>query len=118
MKFIKFTCNNGYYGCDGERYDIFPEDITEQELCEFADEFAQDYESMYGYLATSGISEDDYDTVDEYEQGIEDALEGYYEEVEGFYIELELGEWVSESGWSDEHIIDKIIEIYNKENEQ
>ena len=118
MKFIRFTCNNGYCGCDGKEYYIFPEDITEQELCEFADEFAQNYESMYDYIATNAISEDDYDTVDEYEQDIEDALEDYYEGVEGTYEELKLGEWASESGWSDEHIIDKIIEIYNKENEQ
>lgn len=118
MKFIKFSCTNGYCGCDGQEYDIYLENTTDKELCELADEYAQDYESMYYYLATSEISEDDYDTVGEYNQAIEDALEDYYEGVEGSYEELDLGEWVLESGWSDEHIIDTIIEIYNKENKQ
>ena len=59
MKYVLFWGSNGYCGCDYEEYEKFEDDITEEEIEEYAIELAYQNAESYEYII-------DYDDVDEY----------------------------------------------------
>ena len=55
MKFIRFYGSNGYSGCDYTEYQIFDDDITEEELNEISAELAIAYAESFEYIAAGGL---------------------------------------------------------------
>ena len=115
MKFIKFSCDVGYSGCDGVEYYIYPNSISNKELDDLSEEFAYAHAGIYDYLATDEICEEDYDTEAEYEEEIEAQIDAYYEHLDYTYEELSPKEWLDMTDWSNEQIIDRIFEILQEE---
>lgn len=81
-KYYKLSGSNGYCGCDFEEYiEDEVENLTEDDLYEMAREYSNDNAYSYEYLATEDICREDYETDTEYDEGIEDAIQWYWDGV-------------------------------------
>lgn len=83
MKYYKFTCSNGYCGCDEEFYEEVEENVNIDDL---AWEILENEYSFYepdGRFLTHASGWDDYD-YDEYEEDCDEYaqnLDVWYEEI-------------------------------------
>lgn len=82
MRYIKFTYDNGYCGCDEEVYEAFEDGTDDLEIEEYGYEGIQ----MYSFYEPDDrfVSEDDYDSEDEYM----DAYDEYQENIEVSWEEV------------------------------
>ena len=83
MKYIKFTCTNGYCGCDEEFYEAFNDDVTEDDLMEFGEELLRNSYSFYE-PDDRFVNKDDYDTEEEFF----DACDEYRAECEVWWVKI------------------------------
>lgn len=65
MKYIKFTCSNGYCGCDEEFYETFNDDVTEDEIEDVGEDLLN---NLYGFYEPDDrfVNEEDFDTEEDY----------------------------------------------------
>jgi len=77
MKYWKITYSNGYCGCDEEEY-------TEAETIEDAEDYAKDYLEWYSFFDPDDrfVDRNDFDTMDEYYDAVEEYQAEIYYEVE------------------------------------
>ena len=47
MKYVKYTCSNGFCGCDEEFYEVFQDNATEEDINEYGYELLQNAYSFY-----------------------------------------------------------------------
>lgn len=106
MRYIKFESDCNYCGCDIEDYAAYPDTITDKELDEICEDFINETQARYEYLATDDISEDDYETEEEYQQAIEDAEYEFWSDVGGCWTEISKEEY-EECRGSNSYIIDE-----------
>lgn len=78
-RYIRFYADCGYVGCREEWYGRYSIDTPDSELSAEADDRGNEHCSMYEYLYTNNIDEDDYETYDDYETACEEASEDYWE---------------------------------------
>jgi hypothetical protein len=82
MKYYRFFGDAGYCGTGYEEYYAFHDDtISREQLEDIADEERRILGEGYEYPATSGISEDDYDTLEDFEEAITLEVEWFWENV-------------------------------------
>ena len=81
MRYIKFFGNAGFCGTSVEIYDLFLDEMTDEELNDLADEKYQELGELYEYLATQEYDEEDYDTQEDFEEALNQAIEWYWEDV-------------------------------------
>lgn len=87
MKYYKFTCYTPYVGTEIEDVYKFENDITTQELEEFANELSTNNAESYEYLVFGF----DYDPVEEGELSqaeYETTIDEYYADCGCFYEEI------------------------------
>ena len=82
MRYIKFTYSNGYCGCDEEIYEAFEDGVSDSEI----EEYGYDGIQMYSFYEPDDrfVSEDDYDSEDEYM----DAYDEYQENIDVSWEEV------------------------------
>lgn len=78
-RYIKFYADCGYAGCREEWYGRYDLDVPDSELNAEADDHGNEHCSMYEYLHTNEVYEEDYATYDDYEFALEEASEDYWE---------------------------------------
>lgn len=96
-RFFRFKATTGYCGADDERYVRFPEEVTEEELQEYADDFAHDNAATFEYLVFGWDAdpvEEGEMTQEEYDQQIED----YYADCCCEYVEVSKEEFEENEG--------------------
>ena len=81
MRYIKFFGSASFCGTDVEIYDLFLGETTDEELDDLAYEKRQELGESYEYLATQGYDEEDYDTQEDFEEALNQAIEWYWESV-------------------------------------
>ena len=81
MRYIKFYGNAGFCGTDFEEYDFFLDEFTDEELDDAAETMRQQFGESYEYLATQGYDEEDYDTEEDFEEALDQAVEWYWDSV-------------------------------------
>lgn len=73
MRYFKFTCENGYCGCDEEFYREFEDGVTENEIyAEGDDILVNEYTGFYDWSQCILENVEDYDSEEEYEEAIEE----------------------------------------------
>lgn len=72
MKYVRFYGGNGYCGCDYEEYQVFEDDVPEDEIETYATELGYENAENYEYVVT-GWNED-FETEDDRQEYYEDAL--------------------------------------------
>ena len=78
-RYIRFYADCGYVGHREEWYGRYDLDVPTSEFNAEADDRGNEYCSMYEYLYTNNIDEEDYETYDDYELALEEASEDYWE---------------------------------------
>ena len=81
MRYIKFYGSAGFCGTDFEEYDFFLDEFTDEELDDAAETMRQQFGESYEYLADAGYDEEDYPTVEDFEEAVNQAIEWYWEDV-------------------------------------
>ena len=81
MRYIKFYGSAGFCGTDEEVYDLFLDETTDEELDDVAEEKYRELGESYEYLATQEYDEEDYETVEDFEEALDQAIEWYWEDV-------------------------------------
>lgn len=81
MRYIRFFGDTQFCGTTFEIYDLFLDEMTDEELNDLADEKRQELGESYEYLATQGYDEEDYDSREEFEEAWNQAVEWYWEDV-------------------------------------
>ena len=81
MRYIKFTCTNGFAGCDEEFWESYEDSVTDAEI----DEDAEDI--LYGQY---GFCEPDsrFLDVDEDDEDYEEACEAYHDNLDIWWEEV------------------------------
>lgn len=91
MKYYVFKGNTPYCGTDFEEYIAFGDEVTEEELADYAEELAMGQADSFEYLVTGWDNENEYNEEDlEYFRN--DTLENtYWEEIseEEYKVESE-----------------------------
>ena len=99
MKYYRFFGNAGYSGTDYEEYFVFNDDtISTEQLEDIADGERQQLGEGYEYLATSGMYEDDYDTLEDFEEAIAQEEEWFWENVWVSFEEVTREEFLENGG--------------------
>ena len=98
MKYIKITSDCGYCGCTTEDYVAFDNSTSEDNINEYAADLANENMSGYVHLATSSIYEDDYATETSYQEALECAAEGFWDNVGYDLVEVTEEEWKENNG--------------------
>ena len=77
-RYIKFTVSNGYCGCTNEHFEVFEDDMTNEDLDNYGRELARDNAETYAHAATGW--DEDFESEDEEEE--------YYDNAECTWVEL------------------------------
>lgn len=75
MRYIKFTADTPYCGTENEEYVAFPDDTSDTELNDIAEEVAMNHASSYEYLLTGWDYENLEDLTQEEQQ---ELIDNYY----------------------------------------
>ncbi len=81
MRYIKFFGSAGFCGTNEEVYDLFLDETTDEELDDIAEQKRGELGESYEYLADAGYDEEDYPTVEDFEEAVNQAIEWYWEDV-------------------------------------
>lgn len=81
MKYFRFCANTPYSGTEQERYLAFPDNVTEEELEEYAEEMAHNNGESFEYLVFGW----DADPVGDGEM----SQEEYDEQIDNFYADCD-----------------------------
>lgn len=81
MRYIKFFGSACFCGTDEEVYDLFLDETTDEELDDIAEQKRRELGESYEYLATQGYDEEDYDSEEDFEEALDQAIEWYWEDV-------------------------------------
>ena len=98
MKFVKFFGGTNFCGQEFERYEVFNDMISEEELSHYAGELAQDNAAMFDCHSLYGLSEEDYDTIEDYETALEEASAEFYENAWGSWEEISEKDFLENGG--------------------
>lgn len=104
MRYFKIWADTPYCGT----YDcqLFALDVGENESIEILkieeENFAQDHFDSYSYLAAEEVDEEDYDTLDDFEIGLADAIEEYWGSCSSGIEEITYEEFIELGGDSNE----------------
>ena len=102
MKYIKFSGNAGYSGTSFEHYEKFEDadillengDYDAEYLDSYLEELVDNNSWDFEYLATRHIYKDDYSTLEEFEEELEQAKEDYYSSLSGEWEEVTYEEYM------------------------
>lgn len=88
MRFIHFTGGNGFCGCDIDDYEKFPDDTTDEELDQIAEEKAAENAETLEYVATGW--DGDFES--------EEERDAYYENANCSWTEITQEEYEDNCG--------------------
>ena len=94
MKYYKVILDTDYCGTREEEYmyitdeDLARLDDVEEYVSYWAEEVAAEYADEYIHLAGGDMCEDDFETEDDFQEALDQALEDYYSGIYHDYIEL------------------------------
>ena len=80
-RYIRFFAECGYAGCDEEWYGKYDDGVTNSELDKKAEELGENHCAHYEYMHTQDINEDDYETLDDFEIALADAIDDYWDNM-------------------------------------
>lgn len=86
MKYVKFYGSAGFCGTNYEEYEAFEDSVTEEEIQEISNDKGQNNGEDYEYLATQGYDEEDYDSLEDFEEAQQMAIESYWEDCEDGWV--------------------------------
>ena len=94
MKYYKVILDTDYCGTREEEYmyiagvDLAQLDDVDEYVSDYVDEMAAQYADEYIHLAGGDMCEDDFETEDDFQEALNQALEDYYSGIYHDYIEL------------------------------
>ena len=92
VRYVKIECDAGYVGTNDEECVMLPAEWTDEQISEYANEFAYGNAECYSYHIEQEYEDEDEDTLNS-------ALEDYYAEYgSGAWHEVTLEEWEEECG--------------------
>ena len=86
MKYVKFYGSTEFCGTNYEEYVAYPDETTEEEIQEASNDMGQCNGDGYEYLATQGIDEEDYETLEDFEEAQAMAIESYWEDCSDGWV--------------------------------
>ena len=95
MRYIKFSGDAGYCGTTFEHYEKFEESevLDTDYLDSYLEDLIHDNGELYEYLATGHMDEDDYDSLDDFEEALEQATEDFWGSCSGTWEEVSKEEY-------------------------
>ena len=92
VRYIKVECDAGYAGTDAEDCYMLPAEWTDEQISDYANEYALDNAECYSYHIEQEYEDEDEDTLNS-------ALDDYYAEYgSGAWHEVTPEEWEEECG--------------------
>ena len=97
MRYIKFTASTPYCGTEEERYLVFSDNVTREELEEYADDLARENGEGFEYLVF-GWDADPVGDGEMTEEEYDEAIDNYYADCHCEYEDVSEEEFVENGG--------------------
>jgi hypothetical protein len=97
-QYVHFYLTTPYCGFDEDKYICFKQEQTKEHLNEYLDELVQDHTESLMYLATEDIDSDDYETLEDYDDAIEQAQEFFRSDCWCNFDIITKEEWQNNEG--------------------
>lgn len=109
-RLIVFSLDTGFIGMEGHEFDVFPDDITDDELNEEAWRRAVDHADMYGIYPRSEYENDPDITDEELDSDTySEAIDGYWED-----FDPEKHDGLVVGGGSATELFKRLLKEYNE----
>ena len=97
MRYFRFVADTEFVGTENIRYVAFPNNVTDKELQEYADDFARDNGENFEYLVF-GWKADPVADGDMTEEEYDQQIAFYYEDCTCEYFEVTKEEFIENKG--------------------
>ena len=97
MRYFKFSAATPYCGTEEERYLAFPDNVTEEELEEYADDLARENGEGFEYMVF-GWDADPVDDGEMTQEEYDEQIDNFYADCHCEYVEVSKEEFEENGG--------------------